>query len=493
MSGILGSLEELAAKSAGEALAFGLGFALGRALEPAGVGLAQTAWDVDPNKVLAAGEAAGIVAEGVKDTGWGEAEARQTGMNAERFDALLQEVLNGPGFAELVAMLRRGTITPDDFAHGLRKAKLEGRWNDPLTELQTERLDPAVVAVSVQRGTMTDPGLLPVDAPTEVGRVPPMPVSPLDAVAEAAAAGVDRERLAVMTRNVGLPPGPGELLQLLNRGVILEADVRRGIAEGNTRNEWADALLELRRHLITPAEYAELRVRGWIDTPAMEAGAALSGMEAADVDLLFSLHGRPVPVHQVTTGEARGGTYNGSPADIPVAYLRSLEEGSLRPEWYSLAYANRYSYPSAFVLRALATSGELSGADVSQALLDIGWPPDLVAKVVQSWSGGTTGQADKNVVKAQGELWTALHKAYVNSDADDGLARSTLDALGIAGGSQTAILALWVRERGLVRLDLTPTQIKKGYAEAKFTQDDALQRLEHLGMSPADAATLLAE
>jgi hypothetical protein len=489
------SLGGIALGSAGEALAFGLGFALGRVLEPVGTGLVQEAWS-QPGaaiKALDHTQAAAIVAEGLKTAGWGESEGTLSGFDAERFDLVVQELLKAPGFGELLRMLRRQTITPEQFEHGLRKAKLETLWNDAVAELQHERLDPAVIATSIQRGIMRDPGYLPVDAPTAVGVIEPMPVSPLDPAAEAAAGGVDEERLAVMTRIVGLPPSPGELLQLVNRGVIQPDDFARGIAEGNTRNEWAAALLELRRAILSPSEYAELRVRGWIDDGAMHAGAALHGMETADVDLLFRLHGRPIPTHQVTTGLARGGTYNGDSSAIPEAYLRSLEEGSQRPEWYSLSYANRYTYPSAFVLRALAQAGDLTGEQTHAILLEIGWRPDLAQLVADRWTGGTTAAADKHVTKAENELWTALHRAYVVNDADDQVAASALTALGVAQPSQAPVLALWKHERELVRLDLTPTQVKKAYSEARFTVDVATARLEQLGMSPADAATFLAE
>lgn len=489
------SLGGIALGSAGEAVAFGLGFALARVLEPEAVGLVQTAWSAGGSqiKALSHGEAAQIVAEDVEKQPWGEKEAAYTGIDQARFDALVQEILNAPGMGELLRMLRRGTITPDQFYHGLRKAKLETLWDTPLAELEHERLDPAVVATSIQRGIISDPGYLPTAIDYSGSDVPAPEHSAIDAVAEAAAAGISSDRLAVQTRIVGLPPAPGELLQLVNRGIINEHAFNLGVAEGNTRNEWAPYLLQLRRRLITPGEYAELRLRGWIDTAAMHDGAALSGMTPADTDLLFELHGRPIPVHQVTTGEARGGTFGASYADIPEAYLRSLEEGNLRPEWYDLAYANRYSYPSAFVIRALATSGELTGAETKQTLLDIGWPPHLADLVVTAWTGGTTAKADKHVTKAENELWTALHKAYVVQEADASVAQETLTALVVPAGAQTQVLALWDRERALTRRELTPSEIKKAYKDAIFTRDVAITRLEQLGYDVADSGTFLDE
>lgn len=453
----------------------------------------QSLWSNGPNKVLDPETAAAIVAENVDRLEWGEGEAAQGGINQQRFDELVQEVLNAPGFGELVRMLRRGTVTTDDFLHGLRKARLETRWDDPLTELQDDRLDPAVVATSIQRGTMRDPGYLPVGPPTEEGLVPPMPVSPLDPEREAAASGINPERLAALTRIVGLPPSPGELLQLVNRGEIGEVDFYRGIAEGNTRNEWGSFLLKLQRRLLTPHEYAELALRGWITESERDAGAALSGLEPADTQLLFDMLGRPIVVHQIVTGLARGGEFGGDYAGVPEPYQTALRQSNVRPEWGNLAYANRYTYPSAFVIRTLATTGELAPDEVTQTLLDIGWKPDLVEKVVTAWTGSGDVKSDPHVAKAETHLWNALHKAYVDDQADDAKAGAALTAIGAAQESHAAILSLWDAERAIVRSTLTPAQIKKAIGQPGKDQAWALARLGDLGYTAADAETFLSE
>lgn len=493
MSSVLGGLAGIAERSAGEALAFGLGFALGRALEPAGVGLAQTAWNIDPNKVLSHGEAAQIVAERVDQQSWGEGEARQTGIDAERFDLLVQEVLNAPGFGDLVRMVRRGTITPDDLLHGFRKNKLEDRWDAPLADLEHERLSPQELAVMAQRSVVPNDGLLPVTFDHAGATVTPMPVAQIDTLKEAAAGGYDFERLAALARIVGLPPAPGELLQLLNRGEINTADFRMGISEGNTRNEWADKLMTLKRRLLTPHEYAELQLRG-LRTPAQrDAGAALSGMEATDSELLYELLGRPLPVRAITTGLARGGTYGGVYEGVPEPYLDAIRRSAIRPEYGNLAYHNRYTYPSAFVLRSLTQTKAISEVEAHQTLLDIGWEPGFAEKVATAWAGGTATKGDPHVTKAETHLWTALHKSYIDSEEDDATTTSDLTALGVASASIPEVLRLWGLERAIVRRALTPAQVKKAIGQPGKDQAWALARLAELGYSPDDAATFLAE
>jgi hypothetical protein len=489
----IGSLEQASVGTLEYALGFGLGLALGGVLAPEATRLEQDVWKLDPTKAVGADRAAAIVAENVEAESWGESEAKQHGIDTERFQALVREALEAPAVSELLRMLRRGTIGDGEFAHGLRKGKVETRWDSALLDLQHERLDPAAVAVAIQRGILHDPGYLPTAIDFAGSDVPEPARVGLDAVAEAKAQGESSERLAVRTRIVGLPPAPGELLQLVNRGVINEAAYRMGIAEGNTRNEWAPFLLKLRRRLLTPHEYAELHLRGWIDAAAMDAGASLSGMDTADTTRLFELLGRPIPVHQVTTGEARGGQFNGATGAIPAPFLRAMEQSSMRPEWYSLAYANRYTYPSAFVLRSLVQSHELTEAEGHKVLLDIGWEPTLAQKVATRWAGGTGAKADPHVTKAEAQLWGTLHKSYLDEESDATEARTMLGVLGVAAGADARILTLWDHEREIRRRTLTPAQIKKAWKETKFSRAVAMQRLEALGYDAADAATLLDE
>src|SRR5205085_6828824 len=213
-------------------------------------------------------------------------------------------------------------------------------------DLFTGRLDPAVIAVAIQRGIMRDPGILPVGPPGGTGVVPRFPVSPLDTLAEAKAHGIDLERLFVETAIVGLPVSPDAAARATFRKIIDRVDFDRAISEGNTRNEWRDPLFEGFRQIPTAHDGIEGRLRGWIGDDAMYAETARHGMSKADTDLLFKITGRPLSWHQVFIGLRRGGVYDGPTDAIEPAFLKALRESNIRPEWYNLAWALRYSYPT---------------------------------------------------------------------------------------------------------------------------------------------------
>ena len=481
-------------------LGYAIGRAAGPALEPVVQDLANEAWSLHAVKPPAAGTLALGVAQGQVDPAQAATWAKETGFDSAQFDALVSIANTGPALGLAYSAWRRGQLTDAQFTTALKRTGLEEQWNAALLSLKENPLDPAEIAKAIHRGIMRADGLLIAVPPSTPGKVEQVPPSDLDPITESSWSGIDAERLRIMVGNAGLPPGIVQMLQLLNRGEITVDDFRRGVGESNLRNEWADAMLNLRRRLLTPHEYEEAALRGIITQAEADAGAALSGMEKPDAELLFQIMGRPLTVHQLTTGLARGGLFGGTYDDVPEPYRDAIRRSNIRPEYARLAYANRYTFPSAFVLRSLAQAGELGDAQaVEQILLEIGWPPSLAAKVAPSWVGGGGG-ADSNVAKAQTHLWTTVHSSYKAEEITQAEAAPALNLLGIAPASQAEIFALWDAERALIRRQLSATQVRKALGlgvinpatGVAWTLADATARLLELGYDQADAETFLA-
>jgi len=486
-----------------DAAGYGIGGALQEPIRPLLQELANETWAVSAAAGIGKPPGAGVLASGVAQGQVTDDDARawaaQQGITSAAFDALVNIANVGPGMAEAFRLLWRGEIKEAGFRRALKRLGLEQEWIDDLWNIRDEILDPAQIATAVHRNIMRDSSLIVTEPPTAAGKVPQVPESPLDPATEAAGSGIDHERLRVLVGITGLPLALGQMLDLLNRGLVTEDDVKRAVAQSNLRNEYMDVALGLRRHLLTPSQYEEAALRGILTKAEADAGAALSGMEPEDADLLFQIMGRPLVVHQITTGLARGGKFGGTYADVPEPYRDAIRRSNIRPEYARLAYANRYSYPSAFVLRSLAQAGELGDAAAVQAILEqIGWPPDLAAKVAPAWVGGSSG-TDAHVGKAQTQLWTTLHRSYIAGESTKTAARPVLASLGMNTAAQDAVLALWDTERGLVRKQLTPAQIKKAYTKgiknqatgATWTRDDALAALIERGYATTEANEFL--
>lgn len=491
--GPISSIEGILGQELGLALGIGIGVPLSTALTPEATAIRQTFYSADPNLAVDPYTAARIVAQGLATLGWGEGESVQAGVNNGRFDLIQQSELRAPAIGELLQLVRRSAISDDLLTHALRKAQLEPQYDSLLKGLAVQPLAPGEIATAIHRGIMTGTGLIVTEPPTDPGKVPIVPPSTLDPVTQAAWWGLDHEKLRVLVGISGLPLSLGEMLQLLNRGEVTEDDVRRSVAESNVRNEYMDVALNLRRRLLTPNEYAELQLRGFLTQKQRDDGAALSGMTGADAELLYNVLGRAPAVHTITKGLAFGGVYNGGHDGIPEVYLSALQRGNLRPEYYDIAYHDRYLWPSAFVLRALVQAGEVPADEAEKVLLYNGWEPTFAKLVSTSWAGAAPSTADKHIGKAETQVWTKLHTSYVDNLSTDAETQADLATIGVAQAAIPQVLKLWQVEREITRRSLTPAQLKKAAAEKLMTAEEATARLLALGYSAEDAGVLLSE
>src|SRR5205814_2025236 len=127
-------------------------------------------------------------------------------------------------------------------------------------------------------------------------------VSPERQRSEAALQGVDGERADIQFETVGLPPGPATAQAAANRGLIDRATFDEMIREGHTKTKYTELEWQLRQPVLTAAEYAGLRLRGWITKAEAEAGGALTGYSPEQMEQLFLNRGRPATTHQVWIG-----------------------------------------------------------------------------------------------------------------------------------------------------------------------------------------------
>jgi len=464
-------------RTASEGAAFAFGVATAPVLHPAVRELENLAWAQYQSRPLDAGAAAAIVAEDVEQAPWGADEASQTGINHSRFNALLGEALNAPGIGELYELWRRGEITDADFAHGLRKAKLEPRWDVPLKALHDVLLSPADLANAVVQGHM------------EQGA----------ATSEAGLQGVTADRFNVLVENTGLPPGPETLLAWKRRNIISDEEFQTGIKEGHTKVKYIPFYEAATQPLLSAATAVRLYLKGWYTKAQRDALGAEWGYSSQQMEDWFLSEGRPATVHQIHIGYARGAKLEGA-ANEEDAILTSVKQSDIRPEYGPILYAQRYTYPSAFVLRALVESGALTAQEGEQALLFSGWEPTFAAKVAASWAGTGTGTtADTHESKAQTQLWTTTHASYKAYEISAAAASQALAKAGVDAATIPNVLDIWNAERALIRERLSASDLRKAYRKQDenpatgqaWTRADVVSQLLLLGYTDADAEAYL--
>jgi len=453
----------------GIAIGTGVGNAVGGAIEPVVQDLKNRTWALQLTMPLAAVEAAQLVASGERDLAWGVNEASNVGVNPDRFAALVDMVDTAPDLSTLYDLAHRGLIGEAAFREGARKGTIEQEWLDALWAARVRRLSPAEAANAWQQGFMNE-----TTAEEEAGR-----------------SGVPAGLSAIQRELAGLPPGAMDGLTMLRRGIIDPARYAQIVREGHTKTKYTDDLLALRSHILPGREVASLWLRGWMDEPEAKRLGALDGWEPAEMERLYQNRGRPATVRQAHIGMARGGRLPGFGNDERATLRRAVEQSNIRTEWFDILYAQRFTYPSAFVIRALASDGTFDQALTEQILIESGWKPEWAALAAAKWAGATAGTSEKWADRARSRLFTVAHNEFLDGSIDESQARSLLAAIGVLADEQSTIIGLWEAERGISRLELTPTQIRKAYKKALYDLPTALAELEERGMTPADADTFL--
>ena len=478
----------------------GVGAAAAAALEPAVEIPKQEAWAANPNRILDPGTLARLAAQGGITLGAAETEALRGGYGSDKLDALVYLSQTVPGFAEAMHLWRLGYISDNLMSHALTKTGLDQRYVQPILDTKIEELiGLGDIAYGIVRGILPAPAYVPVAPPTTTTNVKRFPQVNIDPEALAAKIGFSPEALQIMVGRSGLSMAPGMAAQGFFRGILAHDDYLLAIAEGDLRTEWGAAVLDVSREILTAHDYAELQLRGFLTADQRLANTAKHGMSDADSNLLYDVLGRAPSIRQTYIGLARGATYDGTPQSIPSPYLEAAQRSNLRPEWYDVAYQNRYSLPSAFVTRQLLKDGAIDAARAETIFVHSGWPPDLAQLVAQAYAPTGGSSADPHVTKASNSLWTTTHKSYVGEMIDQPTATTALTTLGVAASAQPAVFNLWNEERSLTRKQLTPAQIKKAYGEGAtnpatgqpWTQQEALDALTARGYDLADATVLL--
>lgn len=475
MAGLFGNI----ALSEQLVLSYIIGIAGAPAVEPYVRSLVNIAWETHPVFPPTIYTTVRGVAEGKVTESKARTWAHQQGFSDDVFDELLAGSLAGADFGNLMSGWRRGLIGQTGFETGLTRLGIEQQWWPMLEGLKRTHLSPAEAANARQQQFITD-------------------VEQRDT---AALYGIEPQDADVQFELAGLPPGVETGLEMWRRGIIDQATFDRIIAEGHTKTKYTGDLEQLRDRVLNASVYVRAYLKGHIDRPTMHTGGALTGYTAPDLDLWELTEGRPATAHEIHIGYARGATLPGAANELDAIAI-AVKESDIRPEYTEIIQAGRWSYPSPFVLRGLAQSGDLGDtAAVDQILLEIGWKPDLAAKVAAAWTGGATATSDPHEAKAQTQLWNTTHKSYIAEEIDDATATAALEGAGVTAAAVPAILALWKQERALIRKQLSPTQIRKALnlgvtnpaTGAPWTQQDAINALLARGYDLADATVFLSE
>ena len=190
------------------------------------------------------------------------------------------------------------------------------------------------------------------------------------ATAEAAKSGLDAERFTTAVHLAGDAPGPQQLAQALQRGLITadgtgpdSTSFAQGIAEGRLADKWTAMLRELAQAILSPADAADAANRHFLDPAAAAAAAAKAGVPADVFAILTHLAADAPAPGQLAEALRRGLiTADGTGPDS-TSFAQGIAEGRLGDKWTAMMRGLAQQWPSpADALRA-ALQGQVPATE----------------------------------------------------------------------------------------------------------------------------------
>jgi len=346
-------------------------------------------------------------------------------------------------------------------------------------------VDPATIATAVGRGL-------------ELGAPPTVNV-PQWAYAQAAELGIGSEQVDLMASIIGLPPALQELFEMERRGIITLDDVKRGLREGDFRDDWIDQAVQLAHAWLTPLDFVRAAVqsqmpysdaRDWayrtgldtttpvpIVTAGTEAGPDMFG-------LAFSIAGRPPgPAELGRMALRRIIPWEGVGADA-LTFQQGIAESDVKTKWTdALAKLETYVPPPRQV-GTLLEHGAITAEQAATYWEEGGVPPELAKGYVYMTEQQHVGQ-DKLLAKGQ------IVTGYFDGIFTNAQATEMLGLLGYRGEVAADILAVADFRREIQAINSVVRRVGSFYENFKLSATDASTALQDVGISFDQAQQLI--
>lgn len=349
------------------------------------------------------------------------------------------------------------------------------------------------------------------------------------AAAEARLSGVNGDRFDLMVRTTGNAPGPGDLLEMLRRGIIDEAGLTRGVRQGYLRDEWVQSILQLRWMPLSPAEVIQAAVQNELGHDDAQRIAAESGMNPDAFDIALRTAGDPPgPIETLRM-------LNRGIIDVEQA-TQALRESRIKDKYIPALLQLHETLVPARTITTLIGHGVITDDQARGMLAKLGYTDDVVTAFIASahraktatthdftlatvrslyadkiidrptaiadlvrigWSEAEAGELLDltDAVMLQRFRTTAIgkvHSLYVGYKLERAQAATDLDSVGVPGGQRDELLTLWDIERSANVKHLTVGELNQALKKGIIDQPTFVQRVTRMGYDQADAELLAA-
>lgn len=397
---------------------FGILFNAGAITEPFIQNAVNHAWAAHQDNPLSAELAAVAVLKGWMDPGTGAAEAAMTGIDGSRFQ-LMVDTEGNPLPVELgAAAVRRGLMDNARFIKLLQESRYRVEWADMFIALQHGPPSPAAALSAAVQGHLDG-------------------ASAQRIVAEG---GIDPTNYDWLYQSTGRPPGTEEMIKLLRRGVVTEADVTTAIQESDVKNKYIPAIIQTRVAIPPLFQISRILSSGAV-TPAQATAWVLDDGYDASV---------AAGIVAAATGTKTAKGKSETEAEIVGAYR----------------------------------VGQIDRATAVAMLVTLGYDAVEAEFLVAL-------EEHKEAQAVTDRATSRIQTMYVNGRIDRATAVSDLSALGVAAAAQSRLLQIWDIEHATVVKRPTVAQLGAMVKKSLITAAEMTTRLVAEGYTPGDAALLV--
>lgn len=494
----------------GSGRAFGMGWVLGsigvELLQPAVLDIQHYVNDLLQTEIFDPNTAALLRAKGIITEDQGRSEAAGGNLDGSHFDKLVDSAQERPAIGQVLDAWNKDLVDEQAVDAALQHHAIPQFWWGPLKALRRSFLSPADLALANLRGN--------IDDTTMEGYARQL--------------GVDANDMAVLVENTGEPPGIMEMLFLYRRGLVDKDRLTRAIRQSRIRNEWVDAVIDLRFQPMTTSDAARAVVENYM---SMEDGAKIAeenGLEPAHWPFIVESWGRP-PSHeqmmnlyhrgQATREEVNQAARESNIKDKYIGKLfdlgrvlisermivSALAHGAVSHDdahkmllehgyndddaetLIKLGGAQRLSSQHALTrtdILAMYTDRLLTKNDAEGHLTKLGYTPADAASLLNLADVKAESSAKRSIMRA---IEASLKAHHLTHQA----AINQLEAAGVDNAQARALVDEWTQQRGATTRLLTEAQTVSAAAAQLISPTECFRRLGALGYAAGDAVILM--
>lgn len=388
-------------------------------VSPSVQNVANIAWTADPSLGLSAEAAAGAVIRGWISEAQGARIANSKGVGVDAFKTMCNTGRLPPGPSQVLEGWNRGFLGQGEVQKAIIESDIGSQWAPFFMKLRYAAMSPALAVEAA------------VQSHLDMG----------EAQRRYAMGGADPADFDVAYQTAGSPPGVEQMIALMNRGALTEAQVVQGIAESRMKTKYTPAVLQLKERLL-PLDSCRQLVRS----------GAMTKDEA--VGQLVKQGYNPTIAAQAIDAVA-GGKVEAA-KDLSAATIIDLYEAHM--------------------------------IDRATAVSDLG-----SLKYDEHEAGLLLALADHRAAdKVLNHTVTVIKTAYTHKRIDEADARARLQNAGVPADAQAVLIAEWKLNMAERVRTLSEAQIVAATKKGVLDVQTAFTRLTDLGYSEEDSTILLA-